>query len=68
MKNLPVEVADDVIDDMFAVADTDNDGKLGYKVNLTVFLLLLISGLSVNALNLTVSGSGLVLVVVLRLT
>ena len=33
MKNLPVEVADDVIDDMFAVADTDNDGKLGYKVS-----------------------------------
>ena len=54
MRNLPVEVAEEDIDDMFAVADTDNDGKLGYKVNLTVFLMLLISGL--------------VLVVVLRLT
>ena len=32
MRNLPVEVADDVIDEMFAVADTDNDGKLGYQV------------------------------------
>ena len=33
MRNLPVEVAEEDIDDMFAVADTDNDGKLGYKVN-----------------------------------
>ena len=33
MKNLPVEVDDNVIDEMFAVADTDNDGKLGYKVS-----------------------------------
>ena len=32
MRNLPVEVAENDIDDMFAVADTDNDGKLGYKV------------------------------------
>ena len=32
MKNLPVEVGDDLIEDMFTVADSDNDGKLGYKV------------------------------------
>ena len=29
MKNLPVEVSDDDI-----VADTDNDGKLGYQVHI----------------------------------
>ena len=34
MRNLPVEVAENDIDDMFAVADTDNDGKLGYKVQI----------------------------------
>ena len=33
MKNLPVEVSDDYIEDMFAVADTNNDGKLGYQVH-----------------------------------
>jgi Ca2+-binding EF-hand superfamily protein len=33
MKNLPVEVSDDDIEDMFSVADTDNDGKLGYQVH-----------------------------------
>ena len=32
MRNLPVQVAEEDIEDMFAVADTDNDGKLGYKV------------------------------------
>ena len=32
MRNLPVEVGDDVIDDMFKTADTDGDGKIGYKV------------------------------------
>ena len=31
MRNLPVKVAEEDIEDMFAVADTDNDGKLGYK-------------------------------------
>ena len=30
MKNLPVEVGDDLIEDMFMVADSDNDGKLGW--------------------------------------
>ena len=34
MKNLPVEVSDDDIEDMFTVADTDNDGKLGYQVHI----------------------------------
>ena len=33
MKNLPVEVSDDDIEDMFTAADTDNDGKLGYQVH-----------------------------------
>ena len=32
MRNLPVEVSEEDIEDMFAVADTDNDGKLGYQV------------------------------------
>ena len=32
MRNLPVEVTEEEIEDMFAVADTDKDGKLGYKV------------------------------------
>ena len=33
MRNLPVAVAEDDIDDMFNTADTDGDGKIGYKVN-----------------------------------
>ena len=32
MRNLPVKVTEEEIEDMFAVADTDKDGKLGYKV------------------------------------
>ena len=32
MRNLPVEVGEDDIDDMFKTADTDGDGKIGYKV------------------------------------
>ena len=35
MRNLPVEVSEEDIEDMFAVADTDNDGKLGYQVMLS---------------------------------
>ena len=33
MRNLPVKVADKDIDEMFSVADADNDGKIGYKVS-----------------------------------
>ena len=32
MRNLPVEVDEDDIEDMFNTADTDGDGKIGYKV------------------------------------
>ena len=32
MRNLPVSVAEDEIEDMFTTADTDKDGKIGYKV------------------------------------
>ena len=32
MRNLPVNVGEDVIDEMFSVADLDQDGKIGYKV------------------------------------
>ena len=32
MRNLPEEVAEDDIDDMFKTADTDGDGMIGYKV------------------------------------
>jgi hypothetical protein len=31
MRNLPVPVADDDIDQMFDYADTDKDGRLSYK-------------------------------------
>ena len=33
MRNLPVAVAEEDIDEMFEVADTDRDGRIGYKVN-----------------------------------
>lgn len=32
MRNLPVAVGEADIEDMFATADTDGDGKIGYKV------------------------------------
>ena len=32
MRNLPVAVAEDEIEEMFAAADADKDGKIGYKV------------------------------------
>ena len=32
MKNLPVEVSEEDIEEMFSVADVDKDGKLGYQV------------------------------------
>ena len=32
MRNLPVAVTEDDIEDMFAVADTDKDGRISYKV------------------------------------
>lgn len=35
MRNLPVKVTDAEIDEMFHVADVDNDGKIGYKVRAT---------------------------------
>ena len=31
MKNLPVEVAEEDIEEMFEFADKNNDGKLSYK-------------------------------------
>ena len=31
MHNLPVAVADEDIADMFAVADSDSDGRISYK-------------------------------------
>ena len=37
MRNLPVKVSEEDIDDMFAVADTDKDGKLGYQVQKLTF-------------------------------
>ena len=40
MRNLPVEVSEEDIEDTFAVADTDNDGKLGYQVRCCQILLL----------------------------
>ena len=33
MRNLPVAVTEEDIEDMFAVADTDQDGKISYKVS-----------------------------------
>ena len=36
MRNVPVEVAEDDIDDMFKTADTDGDGKIGYKEEIAV--------------------------------
>ena len=32
MRSLPVKVAELEIEEMFKVADVDNDGKIGYKV------------------------------------
>ena len=32
MRNLPIVVPEPVIDEMFTVADDDNDGQIGYKV------------------------------------
>ena len=39
MRNLPVKVSEKDIDEMFRVADVDNDGKIGYKVNISAFRL-----------------------------
>ena len=33
MRNLPEAVAEEEIDEMFEVADTDKDGRISYKVN-----------------------------------
>lgn len=33
MRSLPVKVAELEIEEMFNVADVDNDGKIGYKVH-----------------------------------
>ena len=32
MRNLPEEVSEDDIEEMFDVADTDKDGKIGFQV------------------------------------
>ena len=32
MRNLPIVVPEPVIDEMFTVADDDNDGQIGYEV------------------------------------
>ena len=37
MRNLPVNVCDDDIEDMFSAADVDQDGKLSFKVFHGVF-------------------------------
>jgi hypothetical protein len=39
MRNLPVPVADDDIDQMFDYADTDKDGRLSYKEFQVSFLI-----------------------------
>ena len=31
MRNLPVPVSEEDIEEMFSYADTDNDGKINYK-------------------------------------
>ena len=33
MRRLPVELEEEVIDDMFEVADKNGDGKIGFDVN-----------------------------------
>ena len=35
MKNLPVSVSEQEIEEMFAIADTDRDDKISYEVNQT---------------------------------
>ena len=37
MRNLPVSVSEQEIEEMFAIADTDRDDKISYEVNPTVF-------------------------------
>ena len=37
MKNLPVQVPDEDIEEMFEFADKDNDGKLSYQEFLVSF-------------------------------
>ena len=39
MRNLPVSVSEEDIGEMFDVADTDKDGKIGYKVIKIQFVL-----------------------------
>ena len=45
MRSLPVKVAELEIEEMFKVADVDNDGKIGYKVN---YLTLVIAVMLYN--------------------
>ena len=33
MRNLPVSVSEQEIEEMFAIADTDRDDKISYEVN-----------------------------------
>ena len=42
MRNLPVAVAEDDIENMFAVADVDKDGKISYKVEQVKIKLIII--------------------------
>ena len=35
MRNLPVSVSEQEIEEMFAIADTDRDDKISYEVNQT---------------------------------
>ena len=36
MRRLPVELEEEVIDDMFDVADKNRDGKIGFEVNFVI--------------------------------
>ena len=36
MRRLPVELEEEVIDDMFDVADKNGDGKIGFEVNFVI--------------------------------
>ena len=40
MRNLPVSVSEQEIEEMFAIADTDRDDKISYEVNQTKCLYL----------------------------
>ena len=45
MKNLPVPVLDEDVEEMFTFADTDGDGRLSYQVS-TLQIVLLFSQIS----------------------